>query len=125
MSDDVVLRIAAIAVAAIAVVALALVTRRWQRPHQPQVDLSGLDLPAGIVLFTSTECANCARARTVVKTLGASVREVTWELEPHVFEAAGVESVPLTVVAGPDGVVADQIAGIPSRRRLVRALERG
>jgi hypothetical protein len=86
------------------------------------VDVRGLDLPSGLVVFTSTGCANCAAARRNAAATGAPVREVTWELEAGLIERAGVSSVPLTLVIDDDGAVVTQIVGVPPMRRLRRAL---
>jgi len=117
-----VLQIALVAAAATGVVTVAVATRRFPRPVHDPVDLTGLGLPPGIVIFTSTECANCKDAIAVVRRSGVAVREVTWELEGRLLERAGVTAVPLTVVLDGAGRVVDQMAGVPRRRRLQRAL---
>ena len=106
------------------VVILALATRRWQRPTHERVDVAGLGLPPGIVIFTSTDCATCKEALARVRTADAPVREVTWELERALLEQAKVAAVPLTVVVADDGTVVDQMVGVPRRRRLARATRR-
>ncbi len=105
-----------------AVVAVAIATRRWQRPTHDRVDVHGLGLPSGIVIFTSTECARCKDALAVVRRTGVPMREVTWELEPQIIERAGVTAVPLTVVIDETGSVLDQVVGVPRMRRLRRAI---
>ncbi len=111
-----------VAALTLVVVLVARGTRRWQRPTHEPVDIAGAGLPAGVVIFTSTECEKCRAAREVVTSLDAPLREVTWELEPGLLEQVGVTSVPLTIVVGPDGAVVHQVVGIPSRRKLERAL---
>jgi len=120
--DDTLVRFLVIGGVALLAALAAVATRRWQRPVHPAVDVRGLGLPSGIVLFTSTECANCAAARRVAAATGAPIREVTWELEAPLLERAGVTSVPLTLVIDGDGAVVTQIVGIPPLRRLRRAL---
>lgn len=115
-------RLVIVAVLALLVVVIARGTRRWQRPTHEPVDVSEADLPAGIVLFTSTECEKCRAARDIVKTLDAPLREVTWELEPGLLDAVGVTAVPLTIIIGSDGEVASQVVGVPSKRKLERTL---
>ncbi len=117
--DDLTVRLLVVGGAVLVAAVGALATRRWQRPSHPAVDIAGLGLPDGIVVFTSTDCGNCAETRSRVAATGAPVREVTWELESAMIERAGVTAVPLTLVVE-DGVVLDQIVGIPSRRRLRR-----
>lgn len=91
--------------------------------HPPLI-LDGLGLPAGVIVFTSTECAKCKETLEVVKEASGEIREVTWELEPGLQEGAGVKSVPLTVVTTDDGQIVAQFTGVPSRRRLRHALKR-
>jgi hypothetical protein len=122
--DDMLVRLLVVGGAAAVVLLLALATRRWQRPSHPPVALDGLTLPNGIVIFTSTDCTTCKEALVVVKAVDAPVREVTWELEPNVLEAAQVTAVPLTLVRAEDGTVIDQIVGVPRLRRLSRAVQR-
>lgn len=90
----------------------------------PLVDLSGLDLPNGLVIFTSTDCAKCKDALAALRSVGAPVREVAWELEPGLQQLAAVESVPLTVVRDEEGTTVAQFAGVPSPGRLRRAVRR-
>lgn len=119
--DDPLLRIAAVAVAAIVVVGLAVVSRRWQRPSHPRIDVAGLGFPPGIVIFTSTDCTKCKDALAALRGLDVPVREVTWELEGSLLESARVATVPLTAFVDGSGRVIDQIVGIPTARRLRRA----
>lgn len=123
MSDQLIrgLVIGGVVVFAVAVAALA---GRWSRPSHPRVDLSGLTLDPGVVMFTSTDCSTCHEARTIAAELDVPVREVTHELEPAKFEAAGVVAVPLTVVVSAGGDVVAQFTGVPRRRALQRAARR-
>lgn len=118
--DDPVLRVGIVAVATLLVCAVALATRRWQRPVHRRVDASLLALPAGLVMFTSTDCSRCKEALAAARSSGLPLREITWELEPDKFEAASVTAVPLTLAVGPDGAVVDQISGVPSKRWIRR-----
>jgi len=122
--DDLTVRLLVIGGAVLVVSVAALATRRWQRPTHPAVDIAGLGLPDGIVVFTSTDCGNCAETRRRIAATGIPVREVTWELEPTTIERAGVTAVPLTLIVE-GGVVRDQIVGIPGRRRLRHAATTG
>jgi hypothetical protein len=114
-------RIAVIALLVVLVVVVARVVAIWQRPGHPPIDLGELASSPGIVLFTSSDCVNCAAARAVAQSLGAPIREVTWELEPSVIERVGVEAVPLTAVVGSDGRVEWLGTGIPRKRTLLLA----
>ena len=121
MSDVIVRAVVVVALMLVAV-GVARLAARWQRPVHRPPDLHGLGMPAGIVLFTSTECRNCRNALAAAEDTGAPIRQITHELEPDVFEKAGVEAVPLTAVVGGDGSVTATFAGVPPARRLRRAL---
>ena len=114
---EVLVRVAiAAALAAVVVVSVRLLAAR--RPTQGRITLSGFaDV---IVLFTSTDCSNCADARQAFKAAGVVVREITWELEGPVLEAAGVTEVPTAVVLGAAGETLDQVSGVPTARRVRR-----
>ncbi len=116
--DDLLARILVVVVVVGFALIAARATRGWQRPTHPPVDLTSTQLPNGVIVFTSSECVNCKAVRGALKELGVSYREVTWELEPGVFESAGVESVPLVVVRDGTGATRGQMAGRPGRRRL-------
>lgn len=95
-----------------------------RRSSQPLARLERLDLDAAVVAFTSTDCSNCKKVMRMLGGLGVTVREVTFELEPGLFEAAGVEGVPLVVVARRDGNAAVQFGGSVRRAAVARALRR-
>ena len=120
--SDVVVRVAAILVLVALAVGVARLAARWQRPVHRSPDLGGLGMPAGIVVFTSTDCASCRDALAAAEDTGAPIRQVAHELEPDLFEKAGVEAVPLTVVLDDDGSVTATFAGVPRARRLRRAV---
>jgi hypothetical protein len=122
MSESDWVQVLLVAAAALAVVAIAVGTRRFQRPTHERVDVHGVGLPPGIVIFTSTECGTCRDALAAVRAAAAPVREVTWELESGLFERVGVTAVPLTIVVGAAGDVIAQIVGVPHRRKLARAV---
>ncbi len=121
MADDPVVRLVALATAALIVVVLARMVAGHRQTPQP-IDLRAAGLPGGLVLFTSTECANCATVRSMLAATGLRPREVTWELEPATMERAGVGAVPLTVVVDGDGAIIEQWTGVPSRRWVSRAV---
>lgn len=117
-------RLVVVVVVAAAAVAIGRLSVRRGLPSHPPVDLDGLGLPAGVVVFTSTECDNCKRVMGVLANVDVPVREVTQELEASLIADAGVEAVPLMVVTDRDGSRAAQLAGVPSRRAIRRALAR-
>jgi hypothetical protein len=94
------------------------------RPHHPPVDIAGLGLPAGLIVFTSTDCPRCKPVLAAARAAGAPVREVTYELEGDLQRRAGVVGVPLTVVVDRSGVVVAQLPGRVSSGRLRRAAVR-
>jgi len=116
------IRLLVVAGVVLFVAMVSLVARRLGAPYHAGVDLGGLDLPPGLVMFTSTECENCKKALAIAKATGAPLREITHEIEPGTFEKAEVTGVPLTIVIDAAGNVVDQFGGIPQRRRLARAL---
>lgn len=122
--SEAVLRVAAVGVLALAAVGIGLVAARWSRPSHPTVDLDGLGLPPGLVLFTSTGCSTCLEARVVAESFAVPIREVTNELEPALLERARVEAVPLTVVVDRSGRVVARFAGVPRRRALAKAIRK-
>lgn len=120
--SDVAIRLLVVAGVVMVVVVVSVAARKLGAPYHAALQLDALDLPPGLVMFTSTDCENCKKALVVVKATGAPLREITHEIEAAMFERAGVTGVPLTVVIDADGKVVDQIGGIPQRRRLQRAL---
>ena len=94
--------VAVVLALALVVVVVARLIARWQKPPHPPIDLDGLGERPGVVVFTSTDCTTCSEAMRVVGQAGPAVREVTWELEPHLFDRYHVEAVPLIAVL--DGV---------------------
>ena len=117
-------RLALVIALVVVVVVVVRLIGRWQRPSHPPIDLGDVGPRPGVVVFTSTDCANCRETMALVGSLGVEVREVSWELEPGVQEAVGVEAVPLTAVVDADGSVEALLTGVPRKRALHRALQR-
>jgi len=111
-----------IVAAVILVAAGAAYLLRRNTTFHPLVDVSGLDLPAGVVVFTSTDCPRCKDALAVAHKVDAPLREVTYEIESDLQERAGVIGVPLTLVIDDSGTAVAQFAGQVSERSLRRAL---
>jgi len=109
-------------VVVLAVVAGALglsrLSRPWQDSAHPQLQIPPGDLPAGVVLFTSMDCDQCANARAALKRAGIDYREVTWEIESDRFERYGVQGVPLLAQLDGSGRQLYLAAGVPTRRTL-------
>ena len=117
-------RIAVVLLAVLIVIVIARFIGRWRGPSHPPIDLGGFAERPGVVVFTSTDCSNCKEVLGMVESLDVPLREVTWELEPTVFEDLGVESVPLTAVVNADRQVELLVAGVPRSRSLGAAVRR-
>ena len=120
---DLVLRIGIVAVVVLVALALARLSRPWQDSAHPPLSIPAGELPAGVVLFTSTDCDQCAAARAALKKATIEYREVTWELEARRFEEYGVQGVPLLAIVEANGRQSLLTAGIPTRGSL-RAVRR-
>lgn len=121
MSDPTTRALVVLIVLGLALVA-GVIARRVQRPPHPRVTIGDLGERPGVVLFTSTDCGTCKEAIALLEAEAVAFREVTYDLEPHRFEAWTVFAVPLTVVIAADGGVIETISGVPPLRRLRRAI---
>lgn len=115
-------RVAIVLVLVVVVIVVVRLIARWAKPPHPPIGLEGLGERPGVVVFTSTDCATCARAMEVVGDAGPAVREVTWELEPQLFEEYRVEAVPLVAVLDDKGRSVFFQTGVPERRSFRKAL---
>ena len=118
-------------VSVIVVLGLALVVvlavrfmARWQKPPHPPIDLDGIGERPGVIVFTSTDCTTCSEAMRVVGGASSSVREVTWELEPQLFDRYHVEAVPLIAVLDDSGRSLFFGTGVPDGARLRAAVRK-
>jgi len=121
--EDVLIRFGVVAAVIGVAMGLARVSRPWQDSAHPALTIPPGDLPAGVVLFTSTDCDQCASARAALKKAGIEYREVTYELEAARFERYGVQGVPLLASLDERGGQQFLAAGVPTRRSL-RAVQR-
>jgi len=100
--------------------------RRWAVPAQlDRLDFAGADKPWLVAVFTSATCDSCERVVPKVRVLGSdvvAVDEVPWQARKDMHERYAVEVVPLTVVAGVDGVVRASFVGEPSATDLWAAV---
>ncbi len=119
--DDFIIRLGVVVAVVLVALGLARLLGPWQRVAHPPLQIPPGDLPAGVVLFTSTDCDQCAATRSALKAAGIEYREVTWELESGRFERYGVQGVPLLARVEPSGRQSFLAAGVPTRRSL-RAL---
>ncbi len=121
--SDTVLRLLLVAVVLGVAAGLAFLTRRKTSYHPP-VDIAGIGLPPGLVVFTSTECTRCKEVLALAKTFEIPLREVTYELEPDLQERVGVVGVPLTLAVDSASVLVGQLAGSVTQRSLRRVVRR-
>jgi hypothetical protein len=116
--EDLTIRLIVVVAVVGAALALARFSRPWQDPAHPALKIPPGELPAGVVLFTSADCDQCAAARMALKKAGIEYREVTWELEAGRFERYGVQGVPLLARIDESGRESYLAAGVPTRRSL-------
>lgn len=116
--------VAIVALVVVGALGLALLARTRTARHGRPVEVGRLvDKPA-VVVFTAEHCERCARALELAGSFAVPLVEVKAEVDGAVMEALGVEAVPLTVVSGAGGRRVAQFGGVPSRRRLARAIDR-
>ncbi|GBE24640.1 MAG TPA: hypothetical protein ENG98_02050 [Actinobacteria bacterium] len=121
--DDATTRLIVV-VALVAIVAgLTYVANRFGEPKHEPVVLGNVSVPAGVVLFSSTECSRCKIVAADLRKLAVPLREITHELESGILEEVGVDAVPLTLLVAEDASVLWQRAGRLSAKSL-RELER-
>jgi hypothetical protein len=121
--DNPTLGVAVVIAVILTAAGIAYLSRRNTTFH-PLVDVTGLGLPPGVVVFTSTDCHRCKDVLAVVRGLDVPLREITYELESGLQERAGVVGVPLTLVVGESGDSVAQFAGQLNERSLRRAVAR-
>lgn len=120
--DDLVVRLLIVGAVVAGALGLSRLSRPWQDSAHPELRIPSGELPAGVVLFTSTDCDQCANARGVLQRAGITYREVTWEIEADRFERYGVQGVPLLAQLDESGRQLHLAAGVPTRRT-VRAIQ--
>ena len=107
----------AIVLAAVGVAALAL--RRWRRaPLLSRIDPATLGFTGpAIVQFSAPYCAPCERARPhlerAARESGVAFVDVDLAVRPDLAGRYGIRSVPVVIVAGPDGQVLGRWTGTP------------
>jgi len=116
--DDVAMRLIVVGTVVVVALALSRLSRPWQDSAHPDLRIPPGELPAGVVLFTSTDCDQCANARTALQRAGISYREVTWEIESDRFQRYGVQGVPLLAQLDASGRQLYLAAGVPTGRTL-------
>ncbi len=115
---------------------------RWEAPAQlDRHDFADLETPAAIrdpgvtavggrrpwlvAVFTSSTCESCARVLPKARVLASdavSVVDIPYQQRKDLHERYGVDVVPLTVVAGPDGEVRASFIGVPTATDLWAAV---
>lgn len=126
--------IAASVVAAAAVVAAVLERRRPDPPTQQrwavptQVDRADFDRPDAlwlVAVFSSATCDACGGTVAKASVLASdevAVQEIEAGAMVELHRRYRIDAVPLTIVAGPDGVVAASFVGEPSATDLWAAV---
>jgi hypothetical protein len=115
MSEPGIRLVVIVAIVGVVLMAAALAGRtRRALPQRTKRD----DLPPGVHLFTSTTCATCTEARTVIASVyGDSFSETRHEDDPQSFGHHRITRVPTAIV-----VLADRNAlvfeGVPRKRHL-------
>jgi hypothetical protein len=127
-------------IAVVAVVVAGVVRRRRpDAPTQParhvptQLDRrdffppDGVETPWLVVVFSSATCAVCAQVHAKAQVLASSevtVLDVEYGQQRDLHQRYQIDSVPLTVIADPDGVVQAHFLGPMSATDLWAAVAR-
>ncbi len=111
---------------AFAVVVAYLVNKRnADSPSVPknslpiQIDRTDFEKPKTewiLVFFSSNSCDSCQKVRDLLESLtldSLHIQEVEFPQETTTHQRYGIDSVPITLVAGTDGVVIWSYAGVP------------
>jgi hypothetical protein len=89
----------------------------WDVPSQlDRDDFDRPDTPWLLAVFTSATCESCEGALTKAAPLaGADVafQEISWQTRRDLHERYRVETVPMILLADPDGVVRASFIGTP------------
>jgi protein-disulfide isomerase len=107
-----------------AALVLAQTARKVVAKRGPLVESERLVGDPAVIVFTADHCVRCERALELARSQALPVVQVRAEVDGAAMEALGVEAVPLTVVAGGGGRRVAQFGGVPSARRLSRAVAR-
>jgi glutaredoxin len=104
------------------VVAIALFVARVveRRRAEILVDVSALE--GEVVFFSDRSCLRCDAVRTLLEGEGVQYAEYVYEDDAEIHRAAGVVAVPLVVIRSGRVDESVVLAGVPSVRRLRRAL---
>ena len=131
--DRVLLTFGLIAVAV--VIAVLLQRRRPAPPTQPtrnapptqldRADFDGSDREWLVAVFTSTTCDSCAATLDKARALASDsvvVQDVPWQTRRDLHRRYNIDTVPLIVVAGRDGVARATFVGTPTATDLWAAV---
>lgn len=115
---------------------------RWEAPAQlDRADFADLEAPGAlpgaqatagpgrrpwlVAVFTSATCESCAKVlpkASVLASHDVSVVDIPYQQRKDLHERYGIDVVPLTVVAGPDGAVRASFIGVPTATDLWAAV---
>ncbi|MCB0989690.1 MAG: thioredoxin family protein [Acidimicrobiales bacterium] len=129
--------IAAAIIAVALVVAFVAQRRRTDPPTQAtpvrslpqQLDREDFAAPGTtfvVVMFSSDTCDACALVSETVKAIEApdvAFQNVSWQADKKLHARYEIESVPATVIAGPDGAVGAAFLGTIVEAELVEAMQ--
>nr|PZN35840.1 MAG: hypothetical protein DIU67_02180 [Actinomycetota bacterium] len=105
-----------------AALAVAVFAWAWNRARsRPRRRIASTGLGAGVYLFTSAGCDQCARARELLTaSLGeGGFTEIPWERQADVFDRLGIKAAPSTLVVKGDGSGV-WYAGVPRRHQVAK-----
>jgi hypothetical protein len=120
--SEMIIRFGLVLVIVLAAAGVAFIISRVKRPGHPNINVGDAGDRPGVVIFTSTECGTCKQAIARLRDSSIPFREITNELEAQRFEDWDVVAVPLTAVIDSEGAVTRTFSGVPSTRRLVKAV---
>lgn len=87
-----------------------------------QLRLDGVE--GAVLFFSDVACRRCDLVRDRLESIGVDFVEIAFNHEPELQRAIGVVGVPLLVIRDDSGTIVGRMAGVPSARRIGRALAR-
>ncbi|NOX28843.1 MAG: hypothetical protein GXP35_02135 [Actinobacteria bacterium] len=91
-----------------------------------RIDFDHSDLVWLAVVFSSATCEACEEALVKARTLvgpDLGLQEISWQSDPVLHERYNIDTVPATIIAGPDGAVEAAFLGNPPTTELWAAME--
>ncbi|MCP3937015.1 MAG: hypothetical protein GY708_16785 [Actinomycetia bacterium] len=95
-------------------------------PHQlDRGDFTSPEQTYLVAVFSSDSCDACASVLAAVETLAApdvAIQNISWQFDKDLHDRYAIETVPATVIAGPDGVVGAGFLGQMQVAELVESM---